>query len=603
MSNKLRKTTSKQRINTSKDLNYLYSKTSPCHKAIKFEETYFVLNNKKVTYDDFFFQQYGIVSNQKEQYLAYLIYVIPMAIMEESNNIQNITEINEDFVRNHGEKMNKGLSYVKTILNADLDELDEFDAVLRMTMDMLPTSQNQKRTELQMHLLTLYYADAKLFLRFLMNQVQFIEMFTTKYLDEHSSAHILRFNGRIYTNKELYAVLKAHEIIVKLGMELHRQLGMMPNKNSLEDYPLFTQLNETVSKCLSKGYFYDFTFGTLDEKKATHKAYCSCDIDSLENNLPAKSMENGIHYIYQNNLLLYMECRQTRPNTDDFTLCMHDVAHKLFKDNIDFKNVTTLFDSIKDMVNYPFFHEKKFFLMKDILDRDISLENARDELKEKERIISSERNNAVKEKEKMQSVIDSLNETILQLNEKIVNVEEANIAQIEKAHAKNEAEYKRNTDTLKERIKRLEQSISEKDKKMERDADIIKRLSIENKELNSRIFELFVEEDENEILMTEEKLEKIREKKILIIGGRYDMGARLLKNRNVSVTQIDDVSELGRVSTEYDLYVICTRFCAHITQEKADSMFLDKNKKMYFNGTNEELFLLELYDFITKKNI
>ena len=126
-----------------------------------------------------------------------------------------------------------------------------------------------------------------------------------------------------------------------------------------------------------------------------------------------------------------------------------------------------------------------------------------------------------------------------------------------------------------------------------------------NKELNKTLSDIYdddfeIEEDELQVPI-EEMVLFLNEFKIVLIGGRWELPAKLNEYGWTNISQLDkDNLCTGVDVAKYaDFTVINTRFVSHTIVHKVESV-TDSDTRMSYNGTNPEKLIIAMYDFVKK---
>lgn len=149
--------------------------------------------------------------------------------------------------------------------------------------------------------------------------------------------------------------------------------------------------------------------------------------------------------------------------------------------------------------------------------------------------------------------------------------------------------------------------ISEKNDQIDALTKEIEALKKQNELLQQDIDSLLEDDDsktqfESEIIvLQEDKIKFINQYNVVIVGGRYDLDVKLDKLGFTNYTQVDTTSELKKNVLNPDVVIICSKFVSHSMEYTANSYYKDV-PKMYFNQTNIDSFINQIYEFLNNKN-
>lgn len=108
------------------------------------------------------------------------------------------------------------------------------------------------------------------------------------------------------------------------------------------------------------------------------------------------------------------------------------------------------------------------------------------------------------------------------------------------------------------------------------------------------------EEKENIGVSLQEVCDFLNGYKVCIIGGRLDLASRLNDLGLYNFVQVSEMGDINRLNG-IDFSVSMTSFMSHKMYHGVMSKAtLDKSQHMYYNGTNIEKLLFDLYEFINK---
>lgn len=161
--------------------------------------------------------------------------------------------------------------------------------------------------------------------------------------------------------------------------------------------------------------------------------------------------------------------------------------------------------------------------------------------------------------------------------------------------------------TYKKQNENLSNIISEKNDQIDLLTKEIEGLRKQNELLQQDIDSLLENDDCEEqfdleiVSSQEDKIDFINQHNIVIIGGRYDLDVKLNKLGFTNYTQADTTSELKKNVLNPDVVIICSKFVSHSMEYTANSYYKDV-PKMYFNQTNIDAFINQIYEFLNNKN-
>ena len=144
------------------------------------------------------------------------------------------------------------------------------------------------------------------------------------------------------------------------------------------------------------------------------------------------------------------------------------------------------------------------------------------------------------------------------------------------------------------RIKELEYQLSVK-------SDIVSNLSQELKAEKEKTQNMFSEDEldeelTEEALSLEEMIDYLNQFRILMVGGRIGLLGKLA---DIGWTNVDQVMKENAIGGQVDFYCIHTRFVSHTIISLAESTFPDQRSQMlYYNGTNIEKLVHVCYHFV-----
>lgn len=196
--------------------------------------------------------------------------------------------------------------------------------------------------------------------------------------------------------------------------------------------------------------------------------------------------------------------------------------------------------------------------------------------------------------DKNQDKLEKLNKEISKLNNEIDRYR-GMVKETEERYKNKENEE---IEQLKAELAKANELINSKNETID---DLVNK----NKELNKTLSDIYdddfeIEEDELQVPI-EEMVLFLNEFKIVLIGGRWELPAKLNEYGWTNISQLDkDNLCTGVDVAKYaDFTVINTRFVSHTIVHKVESV-TDSDTRMSYNGTNPEKLIVAMYDFVKK---
>ena len=575
-----------------------------------------MVDKKRVSYDELFFSQYG-KKNYKEDYAGYLLYTISCSIAyfdgteidrAVSEYIADVTNYVENNISSDKMKeyMTSILSFYKTSYKKNTNIPEGFHRTLRL-IQLLPcvSKMTAKTVNAIKNILIIYMHDKKRFLEFVMDYslIVFFYIDALYYLDDGSRKHLSTWKSLTdlpegLTNASAYYHAKTIEFY--LYMDSIKQQKKQPplfgdgmffipisNKDDIPEkqFPgremmdLFTK--EVYANCIADDIFMDCIKNIEEDnfEKIFHKDY---DMPERYDNWSPNEI-NG-HMLKASNVYRISSVIDHTEMPKDYVVHQPKSVIK----------IALLAPIIMEEISSSYYIEHtKYELVK-----GVEYELAKHE---NERILFSakEETKKIKKelKEKKQEIV-SLKGQLMSMQAKIDKAVALQNDTASKQEVVNELSAKLDKVNLKN--DNLQEDLDKKNRECKTLLNDLEKLSKDYKALNAKVYTMqmngqMIEPDISDLEMAE----TLNRYSILIVGGTNNIDKYLKEQGFTSFKRVENDRKICDVGN-YDLVVICTKFCSHALSNSAISRY-DKEKIIYFNNSNSTELISEIYSYIQNK--